>query len=126
MLLVRGKDPGRGKFGLPGGFIDAGETAEQALAREIYEEIRLKLTAWQYLASFPNEYTFHGFVLPVTDMFFVAQVESFDTLETGDGEIEGWHFCHPGPKELRNMAFESNRKALELYLKSGPPRVQDR
>ena len=117
LLLVRGKDPGKGKYGLPGGFIDVGETAEEALAREVLEEVRLKVTAMTYLVSFPNEYVFHGFVLPVTDMFYVAEVESFDGMKTQQGEIDAWHFCRPGKKELRRMAFESNRKALEMYLR---------
>jgi NAD+ diphosphatase len=117
LLLVRGKDPGKGRYGLPGGFIDAGETAEKALAREVFEEIRLKLKSHRYLASFPNQYVFHGFALPVTDMFFVAEVESFDGIAVGDGEIDGWHFCHPGQQELKRMAFDSNRRALELFLR---------
>lgn len=118
LFLIRAKDPGKGKYGLPGGFVDAGETAEDALHREVFEEIRLKIKAMSYLCSFPNEYVYQGFILPVTDMFFVMEVETFDAIESGDGEIHGWHFCHPGRKELKNMAFESNRRAMELFLKS--------
>ena len=118
LLLIRGNEPGRGKFGLPGGFVDVGETAEEALAREVLEEVRLKVIAQRYLVSFPNEYVFHGFVLPVTDMFFVVDVESFDGMTVQQGEISASHFCHPGKKELIRMAFESNRKALEVYLRS--------
>ena len=116
LLLVRGKNPGKGRYGLPGGFIDPGETAEEALGREVREEIGLTLKSQRYLATFPNEYTFHGFVLPVTDMFFVAEVESFDGMVASDGEIDAWHFCHPGPSELRRMAFKSNRRALKRFL----------
>ncbi len=117
LLLIRAKDPGKGKYGLPGGFIDPGETAEQALSREVLEEVQLEVTSCRYLVSFPNNYNYRGFILPVTDLFFVVEVESFDTISASDGEISGWHFCHPGESELKRMAFESNRRAMEVYLK---------
>ena len=118
LLLVRANDPGKGMFGLPGGFIDAGETAEEGLQREVLEEVQLEVTSYHYLASFPNEYNYRGFILPVTDMFFVVEVRSFETLKLADGEITAWHFCHPTKRELKRMAFESNRRALELFLKA--------
>ena len=117
LLLVRAKDPGKGLYGLPGGFVDAGETAEEALKREVLEEVQLKVTSYRYLVSYPNEYNFKGFVLPVTDMFFVIEVESFEDMSLLDGEIDAWHFCKPSRKELKRMAFESNRRALEFFLK---------
>lgn len=117
LLLVRAKDPGQGLYGLPGGFVDTGETAEEALQREVLEEVQLNVTSYRYLVSYPNEYNFNGFELPVTDMFFVIEVESFESMSLMDGEIDAWHFCHPGKKELTRMAFESNRKALEFFLK---------
>jgi len=117
LLLVRAKDPGKGMYGLTGGFVDPGETVEEALQREVLEEVQLEVTSYRYLVSFPNEYNYQGFTLPVTDMFFVVEVASFDTMLAADGEIEGWHFCHPRKKELKRMAFESNRRALEVFLK---------
>jgi len=84
----------------------------------VLEEVQLNVISQRYLVSFPNEYIFHGFVLPVTDMFFVAEVETFDGMKTQPGEIDAWHFCRPGKKELARMAFESNRRALEVYLKT--------
>lgn len=116
LLLIRAKDPGKGLYGLPGGFVDVGETAEEALIREVHEEVQLKVTGLRYLISFPNEYAYKGFVLPVMDMFFVMEVESFDAISLADGEIDAWHFCHLTKRELNRMAFESNRKALEYFL----------
>ncbi len=38
LLVQRGEDPGKGLWGLPGGFVEMGETAPEALTREILEE----------------------------------------------------------------------------------------
>ncbi|MCA9063162.1 MAG: NUDIX domain-containing protein [Planctomycetaceae bacterium] len=117
LLLLRARDPGKGKFGIPGGFVDAGETPEDALKREIMEEVGLKVTRFSYLCSFPNQYAYKGVVLPVADLFYQVSVRSFSGMKPQEGEIDGWVFCHPGRKELNNLAFESNRKALQFYLR---------
>jgi 8-oxo-dGTP diphosphatase len=41
LLIKRGRDPEAGRWSLPGGRIEAGETDEQALAREVREETGL-------------------------------------------------------------------------------------
>ncbi len=41
LLLRRGFDPGRGRWTFPGGFVDLGESTEQAALRETHEELRL-------------------------------------------------------------------------------------
>jgi ADP-ribose pyrophosphatase YjhB (NUDIX family) len=38
-LARRGHDPGRGRWSMPGGFVDLGETVETAVAREVSEEL---------------------------------------------------------------------------------------
>ncbi|MCK5731348.1 MAG: NUDIX domain-containing protein, partial [Draconibacterium sp.] len=43
MLVTRGVEPNYGKLDLPGGFIDSGETAENAVSRELDEELGLKV-----------------------------------------------------------------------------------
>ncbi|NIQ37373.1 MAG: NUDIX domain-containing protein [Proteobacteria bacterium] len=41
LLIVRGNDPGRGRWSIPGGAILLGESLEQAVVREITEEVNI-------------------------------------------------------------------------------------
>lgn len=116
LLLERARDPGRGKYGLPGGFVDPGETAEDALIREVREEVHLTVSRLAYLASYPNDYTYRGVTIPVTDIIYICRVDSYAPLRADPQEIAGTRLCRPGPRELERMAFDSNRRALELYL----------
>jgi 8-oxo-dGTP diphosphatase len=38
-LARRGHEPGKGRWSMPGGFVDLGETVEAAIARELQEEL---------------------------------------------------------------------------------------
>lgn len=118
LFVRRANDPGKGKLGLPGGFVDAGEPLESALIREVFEETNLKATSIEYLTSFPNTYAYKGIALDVTDMFFKCDVESFDGMHANDGEASGFHLVKPTALDLKEMAFESNRRALQMYLDS--------
>lgn len=116
LFLIRGRDPGLGKYGLPGGFVDVDETLEAALAREVEEETSFKVTGSEYLCSFPNTYAFGGSTVDVLDSFFVCQVDSIDQPTAQPGEVNGFLVARPNPIVLDNMAFESHRQAIQVLL----------
>lgn len=115
-LLVRAREPKRGHFGLPGGFVDFGESAEAALAREIWEELGLRIAAPQFLLSAPNQYHYKEITYSVVDFFFSVQVEAFDDAVLQPGEVSDLWVGRPSKAELDRMAFPSNRLAVERFL----------
>lgn len=116
LLVRRARDPGKGKWGLPGGFVDRGESVEQALEREILEETQLVVTNSKYLMTHPNSYNYQGVVAPVIDLFYTCRVESLGDLELAKEELEHFEWTDPTPDHLNNMAFDSNRIAIEFWM----------
>ena len=53
LLVQRAIDPAKGKWSLPGGYMDAHERPEQALQRELMEEVTLAVDVRQLLDVFP-------------------------------------------------------------------------
>jgi ADP-ribose pyrophosphatase len=115
LFIVRGKDPGKGKLGFPGGFVDAAESAEEALQREVMEELHLQTGSLQYLASFPNQYAFCGVIIPVTDLFFIVEVQNFDAITAQPGEVDGWTFLPVESVAAETLAFDTHQRALQKY-----------
>lgn len=115
-LLVRARDPKRGHFGLPGGFVDFGESAEAALAREVWEELGLRVTAPRFLLSAPNQYPYKDITYSVVDFFFSVEVDAFDDAILQAGEVSDLWVGRPSQTELDRMAFPSNRLAVERFL----------
>ncbi len=88
LLTTRGVEPHYGKLDLPGGFIDPGETAEEAVVRELYEELGLKVKALQYEGSSTNEYIYAGISVFTLDLAFRVTPESVNGLKAMDDILE--------------------------------------
>ncbi len=112
---VRKHDPGRGMLDLPGGFANAGESAEDAGRREIKEELGIVIPEMNYLFSFPNTYPYCGMVYDTLDLIFLAHFEEPPELKPAD-DLEDAVWVDRDAVEYDRIAFTSIRKALRRYL----------
>jgi 8-oxo-dGTP pyrophosphatase MutT (NUDIX family) len=119
-LLVRGKDPCKGKLDLPGGFVDLGEGALEGLRREIREELGWTPPgeeAFTFFASFANVYPYKNIVYNTCDLFFTLSAPGLPEkdLVLEAKEIAGVEFLWPGEIDPGRIAFDSARRALTAY-----------
>lgn len=118
LLLTRRKfDPCKGMLDLPGGFVDLQESAEEALTREIYEELNLKVDSMQFFGSFPNEYLFGGMVYTTLDLTFFCTISNFAPLQAND-DVQDYTFINIPDIKLDDIGFSSIKRIVSKLQQS--------
>jgi NADH pyrophosphatase NudC (nudix superfamily) len=117
-LLVcrRANEPAKGTLDLPGGFVDLYESAEEALRREIKEELNLELTDIRFLQSIPNLYEYSGMVIHTLDLLFTAKVEDLAPLQAAD-DVQEAIFMKLNTISPDDFGLDSIKKGIIAFLK---------
>ncbi len=118
VVLVRGNEPGKGQWDLPGGFVDPCETAEEALRREVREEVGLEVTAMRYLGSWPNVYEHMGIGYRTVDMGFACEAAGAEGARPMDSEVAGVLLLRPEEVDTERFAFASVGRIAAAYLRA--------
>lgn len=123
MLTTRGINPNYGKLDLPGGFVDPMETVEDALRRELNEELGLKVKSFEYIGSAPNDYVFSEFSTFTIDLAFKVIPETTEGLHAMDDildfkfynedEINYNDIPAPSIKHFVQQFFQNERNKIE-------------
>ncbi len=119
LLCRRARQPALGSLDLPGGFVDMGENIEEALRREIYEELSLKVNTMQYLFSLPNVYRYSGLEIHTLDFFFLCRVREFDSIQANDDVKEAF-FCPLNKIYPADFGLDSIKKGIIAFLNETP------
>lgn len=109
VMLQRDIDPGRDKWAFPGGFVDRGESLEQAAIREAREEARIEIHNLELLGAF--SYEGH----PVILITYTADIKS-GTPVAGD-EAKGCEIWPLDRIRYEDLAFRSTQDAVRAYVK---------
>lgn len=112
---TRKNDPGQGMLDLPGGFVDQGESAEEAVRREVQEETGIVLTQFQYLCSLPNCYHYRDMVYDTLDLIFYCHLDDPPRMQAAD-DLEQLLWIDRDSIEFERIAFPSLRQAVQQYL----------
>ena len=100
LLVLRGRPPGQGQWSLPGGRVEPGETAPQALVREVAEETGLDVVVTGRVGHVERDSP-GGVVFDIED--FHARVQPGcdpHALRPGDDAADARWFT---PDELRGL-----------------------
>jgi len=118
LLINRGNEPFKGKWALPGGFVDMDEELGDAVARELAEETGLTGVRLEHMRTF-------GTIgrdprgRMITIVFMGIATKRQDKIKAGDDAAEAqWFDIERLPKD---MAFDHNevvRFAIEKLKKS--------
>jgi ADP-ribose pyrophosphatase YjhB (NUDIX family) len=109
VLLRRGVEPAMGKWVFPGGYVDRGESVEEAAIRETKEESQLEVTLNSLLGvySYPRS--------PNVIVVYTAEVTGGE-LAAGDESLEAGRFA-PDKIPWEELGFPSTRDALNDYIR---------
>lgn len=119
LFTVRNVDPDKGKWDLPGGFIDPNETAEEAACREIKEELGIEISTSElkYIMTSPNNYLYKNVPYRTMDIFYECPLKSDVISINAEDEIQELIWVKRSEIDLNQIGFVSIRKVIgEKYL----------
>tara|TARA_Y100000748_G_scaffold245940_1_gene210383 strand:+ start:250 stop:762 length:513 start_codon:yes stop_codon:yes gene_type:complete len=112
LLGRRAYDPGKGEWGLPGGFMELNETLEEAAMRELKEETNLNGKFNKILGTCSHYGSIFGDVLLIGLVIDLDQ--DISSMQAGDDVSELQFF---NINELPDLAFDCHRKIVAMYIR---------
>ena len=128
VLVKRGKEPNKGKWSLPGGKIEAGETTLAAAMRELREETQLLPTKWHEVPfcstdsihwNEEGEVQYH---YVISQCFCILSADELGSLQASDDAAEAECFslkemkrAHEDAKHVMPAVIEVVERTEKMY-----------
>jgi ADP-ribose pyrophosphatase YjhB (NUDIX family) len=107
LLVKRDIEPGRGLWGLPGGFVDWDEHPEEAMVRECREEVGVEVQPLELLTVLHIRQEDEGIV----GLFYRARLVGGEPIAGDEVQQVGWF----APDRLPPLAFSTHCKILQRW-----------
>lgn len=114
VLIRRAREPRKGYYVLPGGFVDYHESLEEALVREVREELSVTVTDIRYFGSFPNTYEYKGVSYFTADAFFLCRPVDVTTMKISEENTE-FVLVNPEAVDPGTIAFKPMTLMITRY-----------
>ncbi len=115
LFTRRAVDPDKGKLDLPGGFVDPMESAEQAVKRELKEELGVEVISLKYFCSFPNEYKYSGLSVFTTDLAFLTEIDKISEITPMD-DISAVEYIYPEELNMEELPSVSMKNIVHEVI----------
>lgn len=118
LLTVRANDPGKGLWEIPGGFLNPGETAVQALSREVMEEVGLSINNFNYFGTFPSIYRHQDIDYNILQIVYSTDFPVGARIKLTD-EVLDYTFFDFDKIPLDKIGNRDNEQALRQLVRVG-------
>lgn len=117
LVSIRATEPAKNTCDLPGGFVDDNETAEEALIRELKEELGITVDQVDYLFSLPNQYLYSGWTLPTLDLFYCVKIGT-DIVPVAADDVAACQFVPLHELDPQQFGLTSIRNAVSRFVET--------
>ena len=123
LVGIRGEQPQKGTLDLIGGFVDPGESFDQAIMREIKEETGIDIdkllkqgrASMRFLFSLPSTYDYAGITIHSCDAFYHIEIPS-DTPFKASDDVATCFWLEPADGDPERFGLTSIREAVRRHV----------
>ena len=115
LLLKRNEEPFKGKWDFIGGYLDKGETPEQAMSRELKEELSVHGFKLDFVKTFAGTAQWGDKKFPILSHLFLVELEDHRVITLNEENSE-YTWVNIRDIHTDSIAFDSNQ-VISQYLK---------
>ena len=116
LLARRAVEPDRGKWDLPGGFLEEGEEPLAGLRRELLEETGLEVEPLSFLGAWTDSYGDGEGAVATLNLYWLARAAGVPKPADDVAEL-----CWFAPDALPELAFRVNAVVLDAWQRAAAP-----